>query len=67
MSTRYFVRAYYLQEARTIEVGPFDFCADAQSQLDRLLTTGLYSSGYVDQEAAEYVQGPQEPASWFGR
>ncbi len=67
MGTRYYVRAYYHTEARTIEVGPFDFAADAQSQLDRLLATGLYSSGYIDQEAASYQPGPQEPASWYGR
>ncbi len=67
MGTRYYVRAYYVTEARTIEVGPFDFCTDAQSQLDRLLATGLYSGGYVDQESASYQTAVQDPSPWYGR
>ncbi len=63
----YNVRLYRKEEARTVEIPGFRFCADAQAELDRQLATGQYSSGYVDQEPDSYQPGPQEPANWFGK
>ncbi len=63
----YSIRLYRKEEARTVEIPGFQFAADAQCEMDRLLATGIYSNGYVQQEPDSYRPGPQEPASWFGK
>ena len=63
----YYVRAYRKEEARTVQLGPYFSAADAWAELDRLLASGQYSNGFVDQEPDSYRPGPQEPAPWWGR